>query len=81
MNELKTLQSMGLTLPSPAYLLGCLIFGIVGLVAFRRSRKSQKTELTFAGVALMFYPYAVSETWMLWVIGALLTAWVYVKWN
>ena len=81
MNELKTLQSMGLTLPSPAYLLGCLIFGIVGLVAFRRGRKSQRTELTFAGVALMFYPYAVSETWTLWVIGALITAWVYAKWN
>jgi len=81
MNELKTLQSMGLTLPSPAYLLGCLIFGIVGFVAFRRGRKSQRPELKWTGVALMFYPYAVSETWMLWAFGALLTAWVYAKWN
>lgn len=81
MNELKTLQSMGLTLPSPAYLLGCLVFSIVGYLSFRRGRKSQRTELMFAGGALMFYPYAVSETWMLWVIGALLTAWVYFKWN
>ena len=81
MNELNSLQSMGLTLPSPAYLLGALLFGIAGYVAFRRGRKSQRSVLIWSGVALMLYPYAVSETWVLWVVGALLSAWVYAKWE
>jgi hypothetical protein len=45
MNELNSLQSMGLTLPSPAYLLGCLIFGIAGYQALRRGRNSHGVEL------------------------------------
>jgi hypothetical protein len=81
MNDLNALQSMGLTLPSPAYLLGSFIFGILGYVAFRRGRKAERAELTWSGMALMIYPYAVSETWMLWAAGAILTAWVYYKWS
>jgi len=27
------------------------------------------------------YPYAVSETWTLWVIGFGLCGWAYTKWN
>jgi len=81
MNELNSLQSVGLVLPSPSYLFGALLFGVFGYVAFRRGRKSKKAELVWAGLALMLYPYAVSETWMLWTVGALLSAWVYAKWQ
>lgn len=81
MNELTELQSMGLTLPTPWYILGAIVFGIVGYVAFRRGRKSSKAELTWVGVALMLYPYAVSQTWLLWLVGLGLTGWVYFKWN
>jgi hypothetical protein len=81
MNELKALESMGLTLPSPAYILGAIIFGIIGYAAFRHGRKFARTEMTIAGVVLMLYPYAISETWMLWAVGAALTAWVFVKWH
>jgi len=81
MNELKTLQSMGLVLPSPMYLLGSLVFGIIGYLAFRRGRKMQRPELLWPGVGLMIYPYAVSGTWMLCLVGALLTVWVYGKWD
>lgn len=81
MNELNALQSIGLTLPSPAYLLGAILFGVWGYFAFRRGRKFQRPQLTWIGIALMVYPYAVSETWMLWMVGALLSAWVYAKWN
>jgi hypothetical protein len=60
---------------------GPILFGIIGYVAFRHGRKSSRTELTIAGVALMLFPYVVSETWMLWAVGAGLTAWVFAKWQ
>ena len=75
------MKSMGLTLPSPAYILGAIIFGIIGYAAFRHGRKSSRTEMNIAGVVLMLYPYVISETWMLWAVGAALTAWVFVKWQ
>nr|WP_116607648.1 hypothetical protein [uncultured Albidiferax sp.] len=81
MNDLNALQSMGLTLPSPAYILGAIIFGLVGFAAFRHGRKASRRDLTFAGLGLMLYPYAVAQTWLLWLVGAALTAWVVWKWN
>jgi hypothetical protein len=81
MDELKTLESLGLVLPSPAYIFGAIMFGIIGIVAFRRGRKSSRPALTWAGVALMLYPYAISETWALWVVGFALCGWLYAKWN
>lgn len=81
MNELKQLESLGLVLPSPAYIFGAILFGIFGYVAFRRGRKILAPSLTWAGVALMLYPYAVSQTWLLWAIGAALSGWVYAKWS
>ena len=79
MDELKTLEAMGLVLPSPAYIVGAIFFGIIGYVVFRRGRKSERSVLTWSGVALMLYPYAVSETWLLLVIGAVLCSWVYYQ--
>ena len=37
MDNLETLQAMGLTLPSPAYIVGAVLFGIIGIVAYRLS--------------------------------------------
>jgi hypothetical protein len=81
MEELKNLEALGLVLPSPAYIVGAILFGILGYVAFRRGRKASRPALTWTGVALMLYPYAVSQTWLLWAVGAALCGWVYVKWN
>lgn len=81
MNELQALQSLGLVLPSPAYIAGSILFGIIGYVAFRRGRKASRPELTWAGIALMLYPYAVDQTWLLWAIGLGLCGWLYLKWG
>lgn len=81
MDELKNLQSLGLVLPSPAYLLGAIVFGLIGYVAFRRGRKTSTPALTWIGVALMIYPYAVSQTWLLWTVGVALCVWLYARWN
>ena len=81
MDAIKELAALGLELPSPAYLVGASLFGMVGWVAFRRGRKTSTGALVWAGLALMLFPYAVSDTWILWVIGALLCGWVYFKWS
>jgi hypothetical protein len=74
MNELAALQSLGLELPSPLYLIGAILFGVFGLAAFRRGRKTERRTTLWLGVALMVYPYAVSRTWLLYVVGAALCA-------
>jgi hypothetical protein len=81
MNELKQLESMGLSLPSPAYLLGAVLFGVYGYVVYRRGKKTANNTLRWTGVALMLYPYAVSQTWLLWLLGAALCGWAYLQWE
>ena len=81
MDELKNLESLGLVLPSPAYIVGAILFGLIGYATFRRGRSTSRSALTWMGLALMLYPYAVSQTWLLWVVGASFCGWVYVNWN
>ncbi len=81
MDEIKNLESLGLVLPSPLYIAGAILFGIVGWIAFRRGRKTTSKALTWTGVVLMLYPYAVSQTWLLWLLGAGLCGFVYVQWE
>ncbi|ABD68490.1 conserved hypothetical protein [Rhodoferax ferrireducens T118] len=81
MDEIKNLESLGLVLPSPAYIVGAILFGIIGYVAFRRGRKTMSPALTWTGVVLMVYPYAVPQTWLLWLVGAGLCGWLYTQWN
>ncbi|MDR3371277.1 hypothetical protein [Rhodoferax sp.] len=81
MNDLSSLGALGLELPSPAYLSGSILFGIIGYVVFRRGRKTSTPELTWTGVALMLYPYLVSQTWLLWLLGAAMCGWAYTRWE
>ena len=60
-------------MPTPAALFGSLVFGVIGLVAFRYGKKSAFIVPTLLGLGLMIYPWFVSETWMLYVIGCALT--------
>ena len=81
MNELKQLESLGLVLPTPAYILGAVLFGIIGWVAFRRGRQKSSPVLTWTGVALMLYPYLITETWLLWLFGVALLGLAYAGWD
>lgn len=60
-------------MPSPAGLFASLIFGIVGIAAFRYGKKSALIIPMVLGIALMVYPYFVPETWMIYAIGCALT--------
>ncbi|WP_428423079.1 hypothetical protein [Methylibium sp.] len=77
MDTLSSLQSLGLELPGPAYLFGAIVFGLIGLAAFRSGRKSGHRTRLWLGVALMAYPYAVSATWLLYIVGLALCAGIY----
>lgn len=78
MDELNTLNSLGFTLPSPAYIFGAIIFGLIGFAAYRYGKKTSLGHVKWIGVALMFYPYAVSNTWLLYIVGIGLSAALYV---
>jgi len=78
MDELAALQSLGWVLPSPAYIVGAVVFGLVGLVAWRRGRKLERPRTLWLGVALMLYPYVVSATWLLYAVGLALCAGVWL---
>jgi hypothetical protein len=67
--------------PTPAYLLGLIVFGLVGYVAYRKGRKAEKPSLMWVGIATMLYPYIVPQTWLLWLIGSAATGWIFYDWN
>jgi hypothetical protein len=77
LNELQAIESLGFTLPTPAYLVGMILFSVVGLAALRYGRKASHPVAKWIGIALMLYPYAVSATWLLYAIGAGLCAALY----
>ena len=78
MNDLAALQNLGLELPSPAYLFGALLFGILGYAAYRSGKKQGKPRTRWLGVALMLYPYLVGSTWVLYAAGVALCAGVWL---
>lgn len=79
MDTLATLQSLGLTLPSRAYLAGAVGFGIAGWLAYRNGRKTERPRIKWLGLALMLYPYGVSSTLWLYVAGVALCAGIYLS--
>ena len=78
MDELAALEALGFTLPSTAYLFGVVMFGIAGYVAYRYGKKMSLPATKWIGIALMLYPYAISATWLLYVVGAGLCIAAYV---
>ncbi len=67
-----------LQLPSPADLFGTLLFGILGFAAWRYGRKTGGARPQAIGAALMFYPYFVSRTWLLYAVGVALCVALYI---
>ncbi|QDV38817.1 hypothetical protein [Tautonia plasticadhaerens] len=62
------------TMFSPAKLIGQLLFGTIGLVAFRYGKSQMTWRPVFWGLGLMAFPYAVATTTQLYLVGAALTA-------
>jgi hypothetical protein len=78
-DELEMLQALGFTWPSPAYIVGAILFGLLGLFAYYYGKRRERRATKWLGVALMLYPYVVPNTWALYAIGVALSgaAWYY----
>ena len=61
-----------------ANLFGQILFGAIGLAAFIYGRKQSSFKAMLLGVAIMAYPYFVAETWLLYTIGGVLTALLFI---
>ena len=78
-DPLATLESMGFTLPSRAYLIGAILFSIIGYAGYRYGKKTSLRTTKWVGIALMLYPYVISETWLMYTVGAGLCIGLYVS--
>ena len=61
-------------MPSPGALFVSLVFGVIGLTAFLYGKKHALVVPMVLGIALMLFPYFVSDIWLMCGIGAALTA-------
>lgn len=66
------------TLPGFNVLFAGLVLGLIGLAAFRYHKRQLHVPGMLISVALMVYPYFVTASWALYVVGALLCAALYV---
>ena len=64
----------GLPAISGANLIGGLLFGSIGFVAFIYGKRMHAWKPMFLGIALMAYPYFVENDLLLFAIGAVGTA-------
>ena len=71
---MNNLQALGLELPNTAYIIGSILFGLIGFFAFQHGRKRGNRPALWLGLALMLYPYAISSTWLLYAVGVVLCA-------
>ena len=78
MDNSSVIQSLGLTLPSPAYIFGAIVFGLIGFAAYRYGKRAGRNFTRWLGLALMLYPYAIMQTWLLYVVGAILCAGLFI---
>jgi hypothetical protein len=56
---------------SPANLIGGMVFGSIGFVAFIYGKRLSLWKPMLCGIALMVYPYFIANTAMMLAIGAL----------
>ena len=78
MDNLSALQSLGLELPSPAYVFGVCLFSFIGIWAWWRGKKRQDKATRWLGFGLMLYPYVTPQTWLLYAVGLGLCAALFV---
>jgi hypothetical protein len=64
--------------PAPGVLFASLLFGAIGMGALVYARKMSVFKPAIIGVALMAYPYFVSNDLLLWGVGVALTISLFV---
>jgi hypothetical protein len=59
---------------STASILWSVLFGAIGIGYFIYGKRQRVIVPLISGLALMFFPYFISNTWALVLVGAMLTA-------
>jgi len=62
---------------STAKIFACIIFGAIGFAGFLYGKKNRLFRPLIIGIALMAYPYFISGTFFLYLVGIALTAILY----
>ena len=68
-------------MPDPSTLFVIIVFGAVGLAAFRHGKRESNIVCLLLGIALMVYPYFVEGLTLNLLIGAALSAAVWRVWQ
>ena len=63
--------------PGTAKIFASIIFGAIGFGVFVYGKKNRAIRPLVLGISLMVYPYFISNTFLLYLIGIGLTAAVY----
>ncbi|WP_018608435.1 hypothetical protein [Uliginosibacterium gangwonense] len=64
-------------MPAPAALFAMLLFSLIGFAAFLYGKRAVNVSYMAIGAALMGYTYFVSDTLLLYLIGAALCGALY----
>jgi len=64
-------------MPSPAALFALILFGLIGTVALMYGKRMQEWKPMVIGAVMVIYPYFVSQTWLIYVIGCALCVALY----
>ena len=65
-------------LPTPGSLFGAIVVGAIGMGAFVFGKRRGLAKPMLIGVALMVYPYFISDGWLVFLIGAALCYLLYL---
>ena len=68
-DALELAKEAGFTLPSPAWIFGCILFSLVGIGAWYYGKAVKAPRVRWLGLALMLYCYVTSPTWLLYGVG------------
>jgi len=62
---------------TPGSLFASILFSTIGMGAFMYAKRTASWSSAMFGLALMIYPWFVSQTWVLYVIGIALCVGLY----
>ena len=67
---LATANALGFVMPSMGYIVGAVVFSIIGYAIYRLGRRTKNIYLALLGVGLMLFTYVVTDTFLVYSIGA-----------
>ena len=76
--ESHPLRQVTLAVAGTAVIIPLLLFSIVGFVGYRYGKKASLNTPKWIGVALMFYPYVITNTLLLYLVGCGLCVCLYL---